>query len=99
MSQHYFLPFPLHIPVSRNVPEFLYESFNFGITRLVDADITGRTFKATLEVSNLCTSYSDTELKAMGLKNIHGVLLMWLAGVLTAILVLTCEIISKKFDI
>ncbi|GIY84177.1 lig_chan-Glu_bd domain-containing protein [Caerostris extrusa] len=73
-----------------------YETFNIGITRLVDADITGKWFEAALEVSNLCTSYTDNTLKALNLHHIYGVLVLWAAGLTIALIVLIFEIKLHK---
>ncbi|GFW32498.1 uncharacterized protein TNCV_676561 [Trichonephila clavipes] len=65
-------------------------------TRLVDADLPGKKLKASLEVSNLCTSYTEAKLRPMGLENIYGVLLMWAAGLSTGAVILVIEIMCNK---
>ncbi|KAF8774509.1 Glutamate receptor ionotropic like protein [Argiope bruennichi] len=97
ISEHFFFPFPLLLAMNREIPEYIFDHFNLGLTRLLGADIAGRTFKAAAEVSNYCTSYSDSELKPLGTKNIYGVLLMWAAGLSVSILALLCEIMNKRF--
>ncbi|GFT34156.1 uncharacterized protein NPIL_693761 [Nephila pilipes] len=96
LSDNHFFPFPLQVAVQRKMllPDF--DSFNLGITRLVDADLPGRNLKASVEVSNLCTSYSETKLRPLGLENIYGVLLMWVAGLCTGTVVLAIEIMCNK---
>ncbi|GFW32489.1 lig_chan-Glu_bd domain-containing protein [Trichonephila clavipes] len=61
------------------------------VTRLVDADITGKWFEAALEVSNLCTSYSDNTLQPLGIQHIYGVLVLWAAGLTMSFIVLLFE--------
>ncbi|GFT47790.1 lig_chan-Glu_bd domain-containing protein [Nephila pilipes] len=97
LSDNYFFPFSLPIAIHRKFPRALYENFNYGVTRLVDADITGKTFKNDLEGSKLCTSYSDTTLRPLGIKNIYGVLIMWTAGLVSATLAFVCEILSNRY--
>ncbi|GFS43422.1 uncharacterized protein TNIN_317321 [Trichonephila inaurata madagascariensis] len=98
LSDHYFYPFSLPIAMHRKISRSLYDDFNYGVTRLVDADLTGKTFKSDLEGSKLCTGYSDTTLRPLGINNIYGVLIMWTAGLLAAIFVFACEIISKRYN-
>ncbi|GFS43419.1 uncharacterized protein TNIN_317311 [Trichonephila inaurata madagascariensis] len=88
LSDHYFYPFSLTIAMHRKIPQSLYDDFNYGVTRLVDADITGKTFKADLVGSKLCTGYSDTSLRPLGMNNIYGILIMWTAGLVEKSLVL-----------
>ncbi|GBM02511.1 hypothetical protein AVEN_76543-1 [Araneus ventricosus] len=97
ISEHFFFPFPLLLAMNRRNPEIIFDRFNLGLTRLLGADISGRTFKAAAEVSNFCTSYSESQLKSLGIRNIYGVLLMWAAGLSISTLVLLCEIINKKY--
>ncbi|KAG8182092.1 hypothetical protein JTE90_020452 [Oedothorax gibbosus] len=99
LSKSYFYPFSLLMAVNRNMSPVFFETFNLGITRLVDADITGRWFKSSLEVSTLCTSYTDNTIKPLGMKNLYGVLLLWAAGTFIAAIVLILEIFLSKFTV
>ncbi|XP_035226866.1 glutamate [NMDA] receptor subunit 1-like [Stegodyphus dumicola] len=99
LSDKYFFPFSLPMILSKKFSYSFYERFNAGITRLVDADIAGRTFKYDLREATLCTNYFENELKPLGLENIYGVLLLWGAGLLTATVVLTCEVIHGNHNL
>ncbi|KAF8774512.1 Glutamate receptor ionotropic like protein [Argiope bruennichi] len=97
LSKNYFYPFSLMMAIHRRLPPVFAETFNRGVTRLVDADITGKWFEAALEVSDLCTSYSDNTLKPLGLEHIFGVLVLWAAGLAISFVVLILEMkISKR---
>ncbi|GFR24069.1 lig_chan-Glu_bd domain-containing protein [Trichonephila clavata] len=91
LSQKYFYPFSLLMAIHKKMPRSFYDTFNMGVTRLVDADITGKWFEAALKVSNLCTSYSDNTLQPLGLQHIYGVLVLWAAGLIMSFVVLLFE--------
>ncbi|GIX90756.1 uncharacterized protein CEXT_67031 [Caerostris extrusa] len=99
LSERHFYPLSLHIPLKKDLPESFLDAFNLGITRMVDADISGRSLKASVEVANLCISHTETQLKSLGLNNIYGVLLMWAGGVLLGGMVLAFEIIINGFKV
>ncbi|GIY87093.1 uncharacterized protein CDAR_255951 [Caerostris darwini] len=99
LSDRHFYPLSLHIPLKKDLPESFLDAFNLGITRMVDADISGRSLKASVEVANLCISHTETQLKSLGLNNIYGVLLMWAGGVLLGGMVLAIEIIINGFKL
>ncbi|CAL1284858.1 unnamed protein product, partial [Larinioides sclopetarius] len=88
LSQEHFFPFSLQMALQKKTTRHIYESFNLGVTRLVDADLPGKSLKAATEVSDLCTSFSETTLRSLGLENIYGVLVMWAAGLLSGLLIL-----------
>ncbi|CAL1284859.1 unnamed protein product [Larinioides sclopetarius] len=97
LSHKYFYPFSLMMAIHKRLPPAFAEIFNRGVTRLVDSDITGKWFEAALEVSSLCTSYSDNTLKPLGLEHILGVLVLWAAGLALSSVVLLFEIrLSKR---
>ncbi|KAG8182091.1 hypothetical protein JTE90_020451 [Oedothorax gibbosus] len=96
LSTNYFYPFPLLMAVHRRLSPLFFETLNLGITRLVAADITGKWFKSSLKISNLCTSYTDSTLKPVGMNHIHGVLLLWAVGIFIAAIVLMLEILLSK---
>ncbi|GBM02492.1 hypothetical protein AVEN_76531-1 [Araneus ventricosus] len=96
LSKNYFYPFSLMMAIHKKMPPVFAETFNRGVTRLVDADITGKWFEAALEVSNLCTSYSDNTLKPLGLEHIFGVLVLWAAGLSVSLVVLLFEMKLSK---
>ncbi|GFS43410.1 lig_chan-Glu_bd domain-containing protein [Trichonephila inaurata madagascariensis] len=91
LSQKYFYPFSLMMAIHKKMPRSFYDTFNMGVTRLVDADITGKWFEAALKVSNLCTSYSDNALQPLGIQHIYGVLVLWAAGLTMSFIVLLFE--------
>ncbi|KAF8774510.1 hypothetical protein HNY73_017052 [Argiope bruennichi] len=97
LSEEHFFPFSLQMAMQKKTTHPIYENFNLAVTRLVDADLPGRSLKAALEVSNLCTSFSETKLKSLGLENIYGVLLMWAGGLLFGFVILIVEIMIKRF--
>ncbi|GBM02501.1 hypothetical protein AVEN_76536-1 [Araneus ventricosus] len=98
LSQQHFFPFSLQMAMQKKTTELIYESFNLGVTRLVDADLPGKSLKAAVEVSSLCTSFSETTLRSLGLENIYGVLAMWAAGLLCGFVILIVEIIIKRLN-
>ncbi|XP_054717250.1 uncharacterized protein LOC129226644 [Uloborus diversus] len=93
LSSNYFYPFSLPFALKRNLPQLFLHKFNLGITRLVDADISGKWFKAALKEATLCTSYTANHVKPLGLGNLHGVLLLWGFGLVLASTSLLVEVI------
>ncbi|XP_071037799.1 uncharacterized protein [Parasteatoda tepidariorum] len=96
LSEKYFYPFSLPIILHKQDTDDFYETFNLGITRLVEADIAGKWFKSDLAISNLCTSYSDTTPKPLGLQHLYGVLVVWLVGMLFGAAIFLVEILTKR---
>nr|XP_015921852.2 glutamate receptor ionotropic, kainate 2-like [Parasteatoda tepidariorum] len=96
VSSNVIYPFPLLVALRKSLSKEFVEKFNAGLTRLIAADISGKWFKPVFQASNLCTSYSDNELKPLELKNILGVIVIWCFGIATSILCFIVEICFNK---